>query len=287
MNLDIEYILKTYLLFPIVAIILSIIVLLVAKKLKMLEDKKGIIYFVVSSVTLSLPGLLGIMEVDFMPVGFLSVQIVYLLVGWLNYSMLKQYVKKLSEVHFSFAFLFLFVQMLMGWALFSVWFNLTNDFQYGIWAGSSIVPILLIPLFLWTYKSYIDIPLEIFKMRVYQATDNFNVGQQTLDADHLLVCEIEVARTTADDKPVRIKAKSVLDMIFGDWFGQIVFDYNQKKVDNQIEINSSQNLYGWIFYTKPSFFRPRKYLDPDLSFADNKFKENQLIIAKRVRQVSE
>ncbi|MCK9156984.1 MAG: TssN family type VI secretion system protein [Paludibacteraceae bacterium] len=46
-------------------------------------------------------------------------------------------------------------------------------------------------------------------------------------------------------------------------------------------------MYGWIFYTKPSFFRPRKYLDPDLSFADNKFKENQLIIAKRVRQVSE
>ncbi|MCB9017901.1 MAG: TssN family type VI secretion system protein [Paludibacteraceae bacterium] len=284
MNLIFADLFKTYLLFPLLAFLLAAVVLFVAKKNKLLDDRKAIVFILVSCFVLSLPGFFGFLQVMFMPYTFLAIQLLYLLAGFVNHRLLVRYVKRLESGSLCLLLLFLFVQMLMAWALFSVWFNLTNDFLYGIWAGSSVCALLLVPLFLKTYESYLKIPLEIYKMRTYLSTDTFNVSQSSIDADGLLVCEIEVYRTVDEGKPIRIKAKSLPSMVLGDWFGLIVSDYNQKKSGNRIEINDSESPYGWIFYTKSSFFRPRRYMDPDLSFVDNAFVEQNLIVAKRVRK---
>ena len=46
--------------------------------------------------------------------------------------------------------------------------------------------------------------------------------------------------------------------------------------------NEGGAYYEWVFYTKPSFFKRRRYIDPDVTLAGNKLKRHDVIIAKRV-----
>ncbi len=273
----------SYLLFPIIAFLMGFVVILVAKKNKLLQDKKAIFYLLLSGCILSVPGLLGYLEVGFMPYGYLICQVLYLIVGFINLRLLLHFVRGLNEKAFGFTYLLLIVQVVIGWALFSVWFNLTNDFQYGIWAGSCILSLLVLPLFKETFNVYLKIPVEIYKMRIYSAK-NIEYAPAPIDTEEFLVYEIEIYKTLSDRKPIRLKAKSTGDLIFGDWFELIISDYNQKKASNPIDYFDSESPYGWIFYTKPSFFKPRKYIDPDISFQENNLQERHLIVSKRVKQ---
>ena len=62
---------------------------------------------------------------------------------------------------------------------------------------------------------------------------------------------------------------------------------NQVKTTFEIieEINDKEESYGWIFYTEKTLMKSRRYLDPDISFEENKLKGDELIIAKRVKKV--
>lgn len=283
MNPVFEKIVTSYLLFPIIAFLMGFFVMLVAKKNKLLQDKKAIFYVLLSGIVISIPGLLGYLRVNFMPYGYLSIQVLYLFLGYVNLRLLFRFVKSLSGKASGYVFLFLFVQILIGWALFSVWFNLTNDFQYGFWAGSSVFSLLVVPLFAEAFNAYLRIPVEIYKMRIYDPRD-IEYTPAPVDTEEFLVYEIEIYKTPADRKPIRLKAKSTSNMVFGDWFELIVTDYNQKRIKSPIEYYSSEHPYGWIFYIKPSFFRPRKYIDPEMSFLENNLPEKYLIVSKRVQK---
>ncbi|KGN69351.1 hypothetical protein HQ40_07095 [Porphyromonas gulae] len=283
MNPAVVKIFSTYLLAPIIAFVLGFVVLLVAQKNKLLGDKKAIFYILLSSVLLAIPGLLGFLRVNFMPYGYLLLQGVYLALGYVNSSLLLKYVKPLNGRPFGFAFLFIGVQIIIGLALFSILFNFTNDFHYGIWAGTCITTFAIVPLFSQAFNSYLSIPIEIYKMRIYTPNNVIRVSAP-IDTEELLVCEIEIYKNPTDRKPIRLKAKAKQDMIFGDWFELIISDYNQKKVADPIEYYDIEDPYGWIFYVKPSFFRPRKYIDPEISFVGNKVVEKYLIVSKRVRK---
>lgn len=283
MNPIVGKIFISYLLFPIIAFLMGFVVVLVAKKNKLLQDKKAIFYLLLSGIVISASGLLGSLEVGFMPYGYLACQVLYLVLGFVNLRLLFHFVSGLNKKRFGFTCLLLLVQITIGWALFSVWFNLTNDFQYGIWAGSCVLSMFILPLFEETFNTYLKIPVEIYKMRMYSAK-NIESAPAPIDAEEFLVYEIEIYKTPYDRKPIRLKAKSTMEMVFGDWFELIISDYNQKKFTNPIEYYNSESPYGWIFYIKPSFFRPRKYIDPDVSFLENKLLEKHLIVSKRVKQ---
>ncbi|KGN90421.1 hypothetical protein HQ45_03065 [Porphyromonas crevioricanis] len=283
MNPTIIKIFSTYLLAPIIAFILGLVVLLVAQKNKLLGDKKAIFYILLSSVLIATPGLLGFLHVNFMPYGYLLLQGVYLPLGYVNSRLLLKYIKPLNGRPFGFSFLFISTQIIIGLALFSVLFNFSNDFHYGVWAGTCITTFAIIPLFSQAFSSYLNIPIEIYKMRVYTPNNMMHLSAP-IDTEELLVYEIEIYKNPADRKPIRLKAKAKQDMIFGDWFELIVSDYNQKKFTDPIEYYNMDDPYGWIFYVKPSFFRPRKYIDPEISFFENKVIEKYLIVSKRVRK---
>ena len=283
MNPIVGKIFTGYLLFPIIAFLMGFVVILVAKKNKLLQDKKAIFYLLLSGVILSILGLLGYLGVNFMPYGYLVCQIFYLIMGFFNLRLLLRFVKGLSERAFGFTCLFLLVQIAIGWSLFSVWFNLTNDFQYGVWAGSCTLTLFVLPLFEGAFNVYLKIPVEIYKMRIYNAKST-EYAPAPIDTKEFLVFEIEIYKTPNDRKPIRLKAKSTEGLIFGDWFELIILDYNQKKSTTPIDYFNSESPYGWIFYVKPSFFKPRKYVDPDMSFRENNLQERHLIVSKRVKQ---
>ncbi|MFK8266990.1 TssN family type VI secretion system protein [Capnocytophaga cynodegmi] len=283
MNTFLQKLITSQLLIPIITVLLGIVVIFIAKKNQLLSDKKAVFYVLLSSVILSSLGLLGYLQVDFMPYAYIALQVFYLIMGYFNYRLYDVYIKALKGSPFWKKFLVLLIQILISGALFSLIFNLVNDFKYGIWASTCLVSLFIAPFFMQTFQSYLNIPIEIYKMKIYDGT-NKGTPIVPIDTGALLVYEIEVYKTTTDEKPTRLKAKSTKEMILGDWFELILSDYNQRKFSAPIEYYNLEEPYGWVFYTKPSFFLPRKYIDPDMSFQENKLSEKQLIIAKRVRE---
>jgi hypothetical protein len=83
-----------------------------------------------------------------------------------------------------------------------------------------------------------------------------------------------------------VKAKAPRNMNFGLWFQKFIDDYNLKFPDSQIQYTFGRNeKYKWIFYIKPSFFKQRQFIDPDLDIEQNKITEKYAIHAKRVSEV--
>lgn len=283
MNTFLQKLITSQLLIPLITLLLGIIVIFIAKKNQLLSDKKAVFYVLLSSVIFSVFGVLGYLQVDFMPYAYIGLQVLYLIFGYFNYQLIAFYIKPLKDSLFWKKSLVFFIQLLISGAIFSFIFNLVNDFKYGIWVSSCLLSLFVAPLFEQTFQSYLRIPIEIYKMKVYEP-NNKGIPVVPIDTEELLVYEIEVYRNANDSKPIRLKAKSTKGMIFGDWFELILSDYNQRKFSTPIEYYDVDDPYGWVFYVKPSFFLPQKYVDPDLSFQGNKLSEKHLIIAKRVRQ---
>lgn len=286
MNSFLQKLITSHLLIPIITFVISIIMVIIAKKQQLLSDKKAVFYVLITSLFLSLPGVLGYLQVDFMPYGYISLQFFYLIIGYFNYNLLFIYLKTLKKDDFWKVILVLLIQLIFAGALFSFLFNLTNDFKYGLWASTCLVCLLILPLFVQAVTAYLKIPVDIYKIKIYEPNSQ-GIIIPPIGNEGLLVYEIEIYKNSDDKEPIHLKAKSTKDMIFGDWFELILSDYNTRKLSTVIEYYNAENPYGWIFYTKPSFFLPRKYIDPDLSFRENKLSEKHIIISKRVRRVTD
>ena len=282
----IQTLLTAQFILPIIAILMGVIAIFVAKKQQLLSDKKAVLYIVLSSLIFSLFGWLGFLQVDFMPIGYVLLQLLYLVIGYFNYIYLKEFCKSLNDSPFWKFFLVLLIQLFMSIALFSLFFNISNDFKYGLWASTCLLSIVVSPLFVQTFQSYLKIPIEIYKIRTYDG-NSLNNSSSSIENENLLVFEIEFYKNLTDEKPIRLKAKATKEMIFGDWFELIVSDYNARKTSSLIEYYDKKDEYGWVFYTKPSLLSPKKYIDPDLSFQENKLPEKNMIIGSRIFKVAE
>ena len=282
----IQTLLTAQFILPIIAILMGVIAIFVAKKQQLLSDKKAVLYVVLSSLLFSVFGWLGFLQVDFMPIGYVLLQLFYLVMGYFNYIYLKEFCKFLIDSHFWKFLLVILIQLLISIAIFSLFFNISNDFKYGLWASTCLLPIVVSPLFVQTFQSYLKIPIEIYKIRTYDG-NTLNNSSSSIENENLLVFEIEFYKNLTDEKPIRLKAKATKEMIFGDWFELIISDYNARKTSSLIEYYDKKEEYGWIFYTKPSLFSPKKYIDPDLSFQENKLPEKNMIIGSRIFKVAE
>jgi hypothetical protein len=271
---------------PILAMTMGFIARFVAKKNKLLANRKMIFLILLISVLLCVPALLGFFHYDFMPFMYIALQVIYLITGYYNVLFLKRYLQKSKNVakanSFIVIFLFQFVIMFIGAALFSTVFNLCNEMKYGIWACTCMFPFLLPPLFWETYNKYMSIPPEIYKAWKY--SENDETFSTIPDYDRLMVMEIELYKTLNDTAPMKIKAKAPDNISFGVWFKMFLTDYNYKFPLQPIEYQDPVIDYSWIFYVKRSFFLPRKYIDYDQTILQNKIKEKYTILAKRVSE---
>jgi hypothetical protein len=269
---------------PILAMVMGFIAYFLAKKNKLLANRKLIFYVLLGAVLLCLPALAGFIRYMFMPYIYVASQILYLLLGYYNVIYLRRYLPEIKKANsFWIIFLIQFVMMFIGAALFSTVFNLCCEYQYGIWACTCLLAFIFPPLFWETYNRYMSIPPEIYKVWKYSESSDIS-RFELMDYDKLLVMEIELYKTPADPVPVKIKAKAPDNMPFGVWFYKFISDYNHKFPLNRIESDNAEAPYSWIFYTKRSFFIPRRYIDHDLSIVENRIKEKYTILAKRVSE---
>jgi len=282
MSLEVGKFFINYLLFPVIVLILGLLSVVIAKKNKLLSDKKAVITVMTTSLLYSLFGLCGFFGMEFMPYVYLFIQFLFLLIGFANQRILQHFIPQLKSNGVIFV---VGLQFFLSWALFAILFNFTNELQYGFWAGTCLLPLLFYPLFVITYHSYLNIPAEIYKIKVYSENETFEPPHAELDISRVMVVGINVSKYVGDENEVIVNSKALKTFVLGEWFGMIINDYNKQHLDNQVELFDKEGSYGWIFYTERSILKSRLYLDPDLTFESNGLTRNCMIVARRVKNV--
>lgn len=284
--MDVKSFFIRYLLFPVIFVITTAIMTIINKKNKLLNNKKLIVIILVTSIILGLPGLLGFLDLQFMPWGYLICQLYYLTIGILFVWLAGIYYETELLERKGFFFVCCLISCLLGVFLFKLGFDWLNNLKYGFWASSSVFVFLVPVVFWWAYIAFLNIPLEIYKVWQYPVYP-VDISMEHLDFNRLLVLEVNLYKHTDDAEPLKVKAKAPRNMNFGVWFQKFIDDYNLKFPDSPIQYqNPGRDAYKWIFYIKPSFFKQRQFIDPDLDIEQNNITESFAIFAKRVSEVA-
>ena len=270
-----------YVIFPVIALLAGIVAYQLNRRLKLLSTKKILLTLFVSTLTLGLPGVLGWLDYDFMPFAYIVLGVIYFILGMYAMVVFEYLLPEKRQESYLYEIVFLVVLSIMGAALFSLLFNLCNELQYGLWACTSLLPFLLPSLYRQTYFSFLDIPLEVYKVWMYDGDKVIN--PYYFDDSHEPIW-IDVCKRPEDHVPNRMGARFRDDQIFGEWFQHMIEDNNHKKPEDRILYHDDGQPFGWIFYVKPSFFLPKRYIDPNETIYRNRLKPSDIITARRVRQ---
>lgn len=281
-----------YILMPLFAVIMMVILSAIRRSQPAIKIRTIIIYVLLCSLCLAIPGISGFAGNLFNPYWYLIAQIVYLILGIIHVNLSDMYFKK----HFtSLTKSILFESILtitcigFGGYLFYLIFNLmSKGTGYPIMAATSIF-IFAVPLvFHYCYIQLISIPVDIYKTWRYSPEQKLP-DFEGADFDRLMVLNVELSKNLEDANRFRIKAKTLpTGITFGDWFYRVVDDYNHKNPNSIIHLSDQvREPYYWIFYTKKSFFSFRKYIDFDQDITQNSISENDVVICKRVIQHEE
>ena len=275
----------TYLIYPILGVLMIVIAAIVAKKNKLLKNKRLISYTLLSALLAALFALLGFLDYNFMPYGYIVLAIIWFVIGYYNDRLLPWAFKKKQEQELKYRtrIIYTFFQIILGMLLFALVFNLCNELKYGFWASTALLAFVLASLLHRTYDIFIHIPVLVYKVWDYGSCLGYS-HPEDLDYSKLKVALLEVFKNEGDAEPIRINVKAPEELQFGDWIKLFFEDYNKKTPQAPIDVYDHDDG-GWIFYVKPWLLAPRRYLDYELTVAENRIKERQLIVAKRVKNI--
>lgn len=284
-NHPVETIFLRYLLYPFLAIIFVAIYAVLRKKNTLLENRKVIVFVLLSALITGIPGFIGLLGYNFSATFFFIYQLLYLGLGILYIrGMLRHISTKLTRYRVLTEVIISLTVVALGMYLFSLFYNMFSPLKNGLLVATSVLPLLIPLFFYWSYQAFLDIPPEIYKIWKYIA------GKEELDLDgidfnRMMVIEVEFSRNATDEDLLKVKAKAPANVVYGDWLQKFINDYNNKFSASPIAYSDhNSETYGWIFYVKPGFFSRRRYIDPELSVADNKIQEHKTIVCKRVMQ---
>ncbi|HEY0271776.1 MAG TPA: TssN family type VI secretion system protein [Chitinophaga sp.] len=283
--MDVKPIFTSYILFPLLAMIMGAVMVVLNQKNKLMSSRRLVVTVLLTSLVLAIPGFGGALGLQFMPWGYLANQLIYLLLGILAVYLLSRHYPEALEHRKGLVALGGLMAVALGVCLFRLAFNWLSDLDYG-WLAATSMLLFLAPLaFWWAYMAMIDIPAEIYTVWYYPRQvipmDLFDV-----DLDKLKVLEVELFKAVNDPSPLKVKVKAPPDMVFGTWFQQFIDDYNTKFPRSGVQFEGPEgDAYGWIFYLKPSFFKKKQFIDPDRSVAQNQIREQYTIHARRVTRL--
>lgn len=271
----------TYLLYPILGLLLVGLGIFIAKKNALLGNKRLVGYTIGAILVLSAPAMLGFLNYNFMPYCYMALIVLYLLLGWYNtrfvYWVFKGEFKYRHEL-----LLTLFIQI-AAMLFFVLVFNLCNDLQYGLWASTTMLSFVFVSLFIQSYHLFLAIPEPIYKMWKYTDSDSTDM-YDNVDYGTMKVVTLEIYKNEGDVKPLKLKGKISEELPFGVWIRQLIEDYNKKSPLSPIQHRSDEDEDTWIFYCHNSIFLPKRYIDYETTPKNNKIRDNSFIVAKRIKE---
>lgn len=281
MNLSVQTMFTTYLIYPLMGFFLGFLGILIAKKNALLGNKKMIFYLILLTTALILPALLGFLDYSFMPWGYIASWLLYLILGWCNIRFIVGILG--SKYKYRHELFFTLLLTLAGMLFYSPVFNICNNLQYGFRAATCMLPFPFVSLVTKTYYSYLAIPDPVYKIWHYNNSQDVDFNSN-IDYGKLKVVTLEIFKTENDNNPMQLQAKVSNQIPFGMWMRRLIEDYNKKYPLLPITYASEKEHHGWIFYIHNSVFLPKRYLDYSLTVEENRIKERDIIIAKRIKE---
>jgi len=276
----------SYLLHPIIVAVTSFFLVFLNKRKEFISTLKLILFILISSLVVALPGLFGFFNLLFIPLLYVVCQFVFIVIGYFYMKNTIHYFSGKDEVfNRLMTALSLIAVLSLGSFLFSIIFNFLGGLRYGLMASSCTYTLALPILFRWTYVALTNIPSEIYKIWKYRP--EYREPDFTSEMiDKIMVLELEMTKAPEDNAIVKVRAKAPVTFIFGDWFQMFLNDYNSKYFEYPIQYkNKKGEMYNWIFYVKPSFLSGKTYIDPEKSVNINKLSEKKTIVCKRVDKI--
>ncbi len=277
---------------PLFAVIMMVILGIIRRNKPAIKIKTIIIYVLLCSLCLAIPGIFGFAGNLFNPYWYLIAQIIYIILGIIHVNLSDRYFKK----HFSSLTKSILFESILsitcvgfgGYLFYLIFSWMSRGTGYPIMAATSILAFLVPLVFHYCYIQLISIPVDIYKTWRY-SPDQRLPDFEGADFDRLMVLNVELNKNLEDANRFRIKAKTLpTGVTFGDWFYRVVDDYNHKNPNSVIHLSDQdKEPYYWIFYTKKSFFSFRKYIDFEQDITENRIAENDVVICKRVIQHEE
>ncbi|MFD2934957.1 TssN family type VI secretion system protein [Spirosoma flavum] len=282
-----------YFLLLLVALGMAVASVWLNRKNELMSERRLLLIILISALILAIPGFFGLIGLQFIPVYYVVVQVFSLLMGILFLRRMLTDMGPAFTTKPTFVILLTGSIVCFGAALFIPLFNYLSSIRYGIlpydlWAGTCLLPFVLPLVFAYTFSALVVVPNEIYKLWYYPRHAE-EVVMEGSDYYHLMLLEIQINKDPSRKAPpVKVKARTTGDVAFGTWFQKFIDDYNHKFPNDPIQIfDDTAHEYGWLFYSlKPSLFRLRLYIDFEQTIAQNNLRENHLIVAKRVEEIS-
>jgi hypothetical protein len=237
----------------------------------------------IGAITLGVFGFLGALpQITNSVWWFILLQLVYLGLGIIYYILLQKKTfgdfarPVLSNV------ILLIATLALGYGGFVFAFNYFNKEGLATYYGLSMLAFVVPFMFMTAFEALASIPKEIHKLWYYP------IGKEEPDLDHvdlnnIYLVEIEFEKSPNSNQIKNNKVKAPVDFIFSDWFRSFIDNYNYRFDQDPIAyLNKDGSPHGWLFYTKPSFWKAKRNIDPAISIKANKITEKTIIVAQRV-----
>jgi len=251
---------------------------------RVLKVKRVVLVFIGLGLLLSLGGLFAfstdIYEGFYF---FITWQIFAILVGMLEIRLFKKsYFDKFTYPEAS-EITFIILVSAFGFLGFSILFNLLSDTNLGYMYATANITAIVPYFFNVSLQKLLSIPTEIYTVW-YVNEDREEPDFDKINVRNVYLLSLDILKDVNQKALSNIKVKAPIEMKFGDWFQSFLLNYNEKFAENPIQFSFLDgSSMGWVFHTKSSFWRSKRFIDAGKTITQNRLNEKVSIVASRVK----
>ncbi len=151
-----------------------------------------------------------------------------------------------------------------------------------LFIATSIV--FLLPLVShWLLTLAAMIPLKEYRKWFYPDKPVV-ADMENMDLSNFAVITFVFSKKPGDVVKSNFQSKAPYPIRLGDLFFFFLQEWNHKNPGSTIQYMDETNRpFGWHFYLKESWWKPKRYLDFDFTIRENKIGVNAIIITERVK----
>jgi len=243
--------------------------------------RKYILYCIFALLAGAVAGMSALIAIEDPQQAYLVLMISFLLLGvihvWCMYSNFDWAGKNDLSAELLFSIMISFF-MLAGFIATS--YFLTRNFM-PLFTGSMMlffVPLLLHRAFI--YASVI--PEKDYKKWLYPDKPVI-ADMDNIDLSNFAIITFIFSKKDGDHARSNFQSKAPYPIRLGDLFYFFIQEWNHKNPGSTIQyLDENNRTFGWYFYTRKSWWRPKKYLDADHTIRENKIGVNEIIVTERV-----
>ena len=253
------------------------------------QTKMKIYYALVSCLIFALVGAIGYLVNSIAPQLIFNVSLIIIGVfGFLHFYLFNKWNLYNEENKFSSTLLFTILLLVLGLITFSLSFYFLSKKS----AYITVMPItcLAFMVALWVNRTFdlaLNIPPYDYKKWFFPAKP-IVLDFDTIDTSNIAIITYVFSKKHNDPEISNFQTKAPYELKLGDLFYGFLQEWNHRNPQSTIEyVDDAKLPFGWLFYIKEAWYKPKRYLDPDKTIKDNNIKVNQIIITQRIKTITE